>query len=430
MASQQNRRYIAHQGWLVLALCLPLIGSSPILAQATASKGQLFDQIWQTVRDDFYDPQLCGLDWSAIADRYRPRAAGSKDQAEFARTINAMLDELNASHTVYLTWEDPRYYQLLGVFESSGAYDEQIDGVCQSLSESRVAYCGIGIDVLHTDEGQFVSAIYDGSPAQQAGLLVGDRLLQVQGEPFHPVRSFLNRAGETVTLAIQRVRSGPVLLLPVVPTRYAAGDMFMEAAKSSARLIEAGERRIAYVHLWSYSGQKYHDLLVSLLFGETLKDADALLLDLRDGWGGASPEYLNLFNRQIPELTMQRRNDEPVSFNSQWRKPVALLINGGVRSGKEVLAYGFKKSQIGPVVGSRTAGAVLAGALRFLPDHSVLYLAVADAEVDGRRLEGVGVEPTVAVSHCIPYCQGRDPQLDAGVRELLKLVGNHPDQER
>jgi carboxyl-terminal processing protease len=416
------RRFGKFRYVCVLALALMTLGHPRAFGQQSTSRGPLFDRIWQFVQDDFYDPQLHGVDWSAARDRYRPQATGSANEAEFARVINAMLDELHASHTVYLTRENPRYYQLLGVFESSGAYDAEMARVRQSLPQSQLAYCGIGIDVLHTDEGAFVSAVYDGSPAQEAGLLVGDHLLEVDGQSFHAIRSFQQRAGDKVVMTVRRVRGGAALKLPVVPTRYAASDMFVEAATKSARIIEAGEHRIAYVHLWSYSGEKYHDLLVSLLFGDALKDADALLLDLRDGWGGASPSFLNLFNRQIPELTMKRRNEAFVSFGSQWRKPAALLINGGVRSGKEVFAYGFKKAEIGPVVGSTTAGAVLAGALRFLPDNSVLYLAVADVQVDGQRLEGVGVEPTVAVERPIPYCQGRDPQLQAGIQQLLKML--------
>jgi carboxyl-terminal processing protease len=44
----------------------------------------------------------------------------------------------------------------------------------------------------------------------------------------------------------------------------------------------------------------------------------------------------------------------------KWRKPVAMLVNGGTRSGKEVLAYGFKKYHLGEVIGTHTEGAVLA----------------------------------------------------------------------
>jgi carboxyl-terminal processing protease len=117
-------------------------------------------------------------------------------------------------------------------------------------------------------------------------------------------------------------------------------------------------------------------------------------------------------------------------LDQQWRRPTALLINERVRSGKEVFAFGFKKLARGPVVGHTTAGAVTAGALRFLPDLSVLYLAVADGEVDGVRLEGRGVSPTIAVERSIPYCGGRDPQHTAGLEALAQMLRDavHVDQ--
>ena len=106
------------------------------------------------------------------------------------------------------------------------------------------------------------------------------------------------------------------------------------------------------------------------------------------------------------------RNEEPRVFDPQWRKPVVLLVDGSARSGKEVLAHGFKTYGIGPVVGERTAGAVVAGRAILLSDWSFLYLAVLDVRIDGERLEGRGVEPDVAVARPIPYAAGADPQLE------------------
>jgi carboxyl-terminal processing protease len=187
--------------------------------------------------------------------------------------------------------------------------------------------------------------------------------------------------------------------------------------------VAAGPFKIGCVHVWSYAGEQYQNLLTELLFAGPLKDTDALLLDLRDGLGGASPAYLNLFNRDIPQLVMKKpRSHESLVLDQQWRRPVALLINQRVRSGKEAFAWGFRATGRGPVVGQTTAGAVVAGALHFLPDQSVLYLAVADIEVDGQRLEGLGVAPTIAVERVIPFSAGHDPQREAGVAALTRIL--------
>src|SRR4029078_8650928 len=90
-----------------------------------------------------------------------------------------------------------------------------------------------------------------------------------------------------------------------------------------------------------------------------LKDADALIWDLRDGWGGAHPRYLSVFNTYGTTVGLTRRNGTTNFVGYRWGKPVAMLVNGGTRSGKEVLAYGFKKKRFCQGICERTARAAL-----------------------------------------------------------------------
>ena len=127
--------------------------------------------------------------------------------------------------------------------------------------------------------------------------------------------------------------------------------------EESARIIAANGVKIGYIHVWSYAGAQYQQLLERELSAR-LKEADALVWDLRDGCG-AEPEYLHLFTGRAPVMTLINRDGRKSVANVSWRKPVAMLINGGTRSGKEILAYGFREYGVGEVIGSRTAGAVL-----------------------------------------------------------------------
>ena len=123
-------------------------------------------------------------------------------------------------------------------------------------------------------------------------------------------------------------------------------------------------------------------------------------------------------------MTLTERDGDRDVVNGRWRKPVVLLINGGTRSGKEVLAHGFKKYALGHVVGTRSAGALLAGRAYLMSDGSLLLLAVADVSVDGERLEGRGVTPTVTVPFDIRYAQGSDPQLARAIELLTQPVSD------
>jgi carboxyl-terminal processing protease len=97
-----------------------------------------------------------------------------------------------------------------------------------------------------------------------------------------------------------------------------------------------------------------------------------------------------------------------------------MLINGGTRSGKEVLAYGFKEYRLGELVGVRTEGAVLAATAFLIGGEGLLLLAVEDVLVDGQRLEGVGVQPTIEVPFDLRYAAGADPQLERAVQILSR----------
>jgi carboxyl-terminal processing protease len=388
------------------------VAGEPATSPAASEGITTFEDVWRTVRDRFYDPHLRGLDWSAVRERYRPDAARATSEEALANIINRMLSELHVSHTRYYTPDEPEYYQLADIF--AGALRRR--GLERAFPGGRISYPGIGILSRTGTQGQsFVSGVIEGTTAQQAGLLAGDEITFADGAPFQPVRSFRDKVGKQVVLALRR--AGAVIQVPVIPVDIEPSRMFLDGMKASARIVQVNGRRIGYVHVWCYAGYAYQQALERLLSEGALNEADALVWDLRDGWGGAVPEYLDLFNTRAPTMQVIDRNGARGFENVKWRKPVAMLVNGGTRSGKEILAYGFKKYRLGEIIGTRTEGAVLA-ATAFLIGGGLLLLAVEDVLVDGERLEGVGVAPTIDVQ-AAPASVGRDdPQLNRAVAVL------------
>ena len=377
-----------------------------------------FDEAWETVRDRFYDPHLHGLDWQAVRARYRPRAASARSREEKAVVVNAMLAELGASHTHYYTPQDPAYYQLADIF----SYALRRRGLERVFPTGEVTYPTIGAFTQADEQGRtFITGVVEGSPAHQAGLLIGDEILSADDRPFRPVDSFRGKVGAAASIAIRRTPAGAPMAVGVAPEEVHPNAMFLRGLKASARIIDAGkEARIGYVHVWSYAGDQYQSALEDLIADGPLRDADALVWDLRDGWGGAQPDYLDLFNPHAPTMQVTDRNGKTGLVDVKWRKPVAMLINGGTRSGKEVLAYGFKEYRLGELVGVRTEGAVLAATAFLIGDEGLLLLAVEDVLVDGQRLEGVGVAPTIEVPFDRRYAAGVDPQLERAVQVLAR----------
>ena len=380
------------------------------------SKLAVFDEVWHSVRDYFYDPTLRHLDWAAIRDKYRPLVAAAADE-ERSAVINRMLDELAASHTRYYTPDDPAYYQLLDIF--AGPLRRELRRV---FPDGQVLYPSIGIFTRRIGDKTFISGVLDGFPAAKAGLQVGDEILAADGAPYHPIQSLTAKVNQEVTLQVRRSLDTPPHEVVVVPQQIKPNEAFLKAMQESARIIHTHGAAIGYIHVWSYAGSQYQRLLEQEIFSGTLKEAEALVLDLRDGWGGAQAHYLDLFNAQGPTVTMVDRQGGVSVANGKWRKPVVMLINSGTRSGKEILAYGFKKYGLGEVIGTRTTGAVLAARAFLLSDSSLLLLAVNDVFVDGQRLEGVGVTPTIEVPFTVEYAQGKDPQLERAIEFLSRSV--------
>ena len=104
-----------------------------------------------------------------------------------------------------------------------------------------------------------------------------------------------------------------------------------------------------------------------------LKDADGLVLDLRGRWGGGSSDAAELFLGDTPSFRLIPRGGEDILANVRWRRPLVAIIDEGTRSGLEVFAYALKANGI-PLVGTRTAGALLAGSAYLLPDDSLLEM--------------------------------------------------------
>jgi carboxyl-terminal processing protease len=413
-----NHRFV----WVVTSLAGLLLITFlvlPAVSRLTEPEIAVFDQAWQTVNEQFFDPKFNGIDWKATRSKYRPLVAQARSTEAAADIINQMLSELQISHTRFYTNSEPAYYQLLGIFKSDALWRQ----LRKFFPDGKVEYPGIGILTQEINGQTFVSAILDGSPAESGGLRVGDRLLSAEGKPYQPIQSFVGKVGQAVKISIQRTPNrNSIQTITVTPKQLDPTQLFLEAMRASTDVIERDGKRIGYVHIWSYAGDRYQEQLErSLIYGD-LRTADALILDLRDGWGGAIPEYLNFFTAKSPTLTQIERNGTRTDLDYRWRKPVVMLVNQGSRSGKEILAYGFQQYNIGPVIGSKTPGAVVGGRAFLMQDGSLLYLAVVDVLVNGERLEGKGVIPDIEVPFQLAYAQGADPQKQKAIEVLLQRL--------
>ncbi|WP_217705305.1 S41 family peptidase [Peristeroidobacter soli] len=392
---------------------------SPGMASADNGSGA-FDWVWQTVNQNFYTDTFNGVDWNAMQTKYRDRASRATTREQRAVVINEMLAELHTSHTAFYTPDTPEYYHLLGLFLPMNPWLAK--ATASALTDGKASYAGIGIFTQTVNGQQFVRGVHDGLPAHKAGIQLGDRLVSVDGAPFHPIRSFQGKAGQSVIVVVERT-PGASRTLTVVPAMLDGSTMFVDAMAASTQVVARDGRNIGYIHAWSYAGQQYQDILEGALLFGALKDADALVLDVRDGLGGASPSNLNIFTRRCLAWTAISRSGAQNTLGSCWAKPVVLLTDNRSTSGKELMAYAFKRGRVGSIVGARTAGAVMAGTIfANEADASLLYLATKDVRMDdGARIEGQGVQPDIDVPFQLPYAQGQDARRERALDEAVRL---------
>ncbi|WP_421725835.1 S41 family peptidase [Bauldia sp.] len=400
-----------------LVIALPLL-APPALANPNPQSGnRVFDRAVDLVEEHFYAPD--NLD--EFRDAVAITVANLTDMAEadpavVSDAIDFVLARLETSHVGHFTPDQVDYYELVDVFRFGFR-----DRVRQLFPpRGRVTYDGIGIASATIDGKTFITDVYDGGPADRAGLMVGDEIVALDGQPFHEVESFRGRAGVAVSLTVARTVEGPSIDVAVDVERLSPGVGFVSAIADSAEVIEHDGRSIGYLRLWAYTDRQVKSVIEEALSGP-LADTEALVLDLRSRWGGAPPTAADTFVGGSPDMSMTYRSGETNTIHARWRKPLVAIIDEGTRSGMEILAYALKDNNI-TLVGQPTAADVVAGRAFLLPDDSMLEVAVADVFVDGVRLEGAGVAPHIDVPFDVRYAAGADPQRAAALDEVVRQL--------
>jgi len=386
-------------------ISLPLHGRSE-------SPVESLDRIWSVARENIYPADRQEIFSEAAHATLKHQLEGADSSQQLAVVVNPFLDRLKVSHTRLYAEPDLDYYFFRSLFATHDANFPKVShvgGQFQTTSNGAV----------------LVKAVLEGFPLHAAGLRRGDRILDVDGQPFHPVLSFQRE--RACRLAFKR--NGRRHYVEIRPVHTGLPEAFLAATSNSVTIFQAGKRKVGYVHLW-FGGFNSDLLLSNIVRTEFQSQADALILDLRDGFGAAWWNHLDPFYPDRSEYfistTVSRDGNrdtlkpEPRRNPGHFSGPMVVLINEDVRSGKEALAYQFKKTGRAVLIGTRTAGAFLAGKGFFTnEDHGyLLYLAVKGVLLDGNAIEGRGIAPDTEIAYPLDQVLTKDPQLEAALKHL------------
>ena len=395
--------------FLVLLSGQPAPGAPPKAAPPTPES--VFEDVWRVAKAEIYD--------EARAQRFFTPATYQKLKAEAQRVpnldalssevLNPFLATLGVSHTAFFTRADLAYYLLRSLF------------TYRDIERPKVHHIGIQLTRDHV-----IREVFDGLPAAKAGLWRGDRLTAVDGQPYRSVEQYAGARTVTVT------RGGKSRTVPVRPVHRSVTASLRDATDASVRTLRRGTKRVGYIHLWVGTFDETRERFAAHV--RKMKDVDGMIVDLRGGFGGAGHGHLDPFFADrstyfAPVVhpragKVERHPATPQTNPDYYAGPLVVLINEGTRSGKESLAYQFKKTGRAKLVGTTTKGAFTAGKGVFADrnDGYQLYLAVAEWRPDGIRIEGVGVAPDVRVPFPFDGPPGADPQLAAGLRALDAML--------
>jgi carboxyl-terminal processing protease len=355
----------------------PLPIPTSIFAQQGEDYSAMWDSVSQAISGRYYGRKSRKADMDRLLGKYEARAKAAKSRDEFSDIVNAMIDEFKDSHFDFFTPADQGYYLM------------------DSLVSGKSEMPNFGAWLRRTGDSYTVQMVLNGSEAEKAKLMKGDVIMTVDGSRFTPITSIENKVGKTVTLGVRRGSEQKDVQVQI--KKAPASEMFLEATRDSARVIEHGGKKIGYLHIWTMMpNQAGRDVVHNALYGK-LRDTDAMILDIRDGFGGRPEGYGDPFFR--PEVQLEWKMGE-VNMKQLfgYQRPLVVLINGGSRSAKEVFSYIMKKSKRAVLMGSTTAGHVLGTSPWRINEWSIIEIPSVEVVTDGVTLEGKGVTPHITIA--------------------------------
>jgi carboxyl-terminal processing protease len=405
--------------------------AAPPLSDAMAT----FDSAWGIIARTYWDTTYNGVNWRAVRDTLRPRAAAARSTPELRGVLSDMLGRLGQSHFAII----PR---------------EAVDGDAADASVRGDA--SPGITVRWVDGAPIVWRVDPGSPAARAGIAPGALVAAIDGRPagvaatpadsaVDPRRLAWQRvsavhrrlagpAGEPVLVTVDRDGTSRTVRLERVPppgraVRFGNLPPVEAAVAVEQRRVDGRTIGVIRFNVWMPGIIPALDSAV-----DALREADAIVLDLRGNPGGVVGMAMGLAGQFLDSLaplgTMRqrgntlrvvafpRRVDTRQRLVTPFAGPLAIVVDEQSFSTSEIFAAGLQGLGRAHVFGVTTGGQALPSVPEPLPSGDLLYHAIGDfTAVTGRPVEGPGVTPDVEVRLTRrALLAGEDPALDAAIR--------------
>ncbi|HQR32620.1 MAG TPA: DPP IV N-terminal domain-containing protein, partial [Blastocatellia bacterium] len=377
----------------------------------------VFNQAWTLQRDHFYDDKFHGANWDAVRAEYEPRIAGARTPDEMRRILNLMVGELNASH--------------LGVSAPFGGGNQTAPVGKLGLRFDRAEYEANG-------RLKVTEVITLGPAAVAGGIKVGDTLLAVDGTRINAQTNLDEllqyKTNRRVALTVSSAADGSSLREIVVrPTNTGTekGLLYRQwVEECRAYVAKISNGRLGYVHMPDMSAQSLAQLYTDL--DDENHAREGVVVDVRNNNGGFVNVYAIDVLARRGYLTMTQRGLPSAPARSylgqrSLEAPTILLTNQHSLSDAEDFTEGYRSLKLGKVVGEPTSGWIIYTWNSQLLDGTGFRMPrVRVQDNTGQTMELNPRPVDVPVTRPIGESYtGRDSQLDAAVKELLKQLDNN-----
>ena len=367
------------------------------LVSTSTPEGRLtvFDDVWETILERYYDPAFHGVDWQAKRNTFRAAAGRAANSQEFYELLRQMIASLRDAHTrIYSPeeksdWWNPRFVTV-------GLTVREIQGVPT---------------VIHVEPN---------SGAARTDLRAGDVIVSIDNIPVADYLAQRMRANSLENDVTTRFRAVASLFDGPAGTEVKVGWATRHGKQKSAVLARYWSQRhlgfsnqrkgkIAVLKIDAFTQSVAVDFSKSL--PSVLEGAEGIVLDLRGNGGGDAEAMADIASLFLDEGTNLGKfaDRSGASFELQtfskrlWRSPnllptklpLVVLTSENTSSAAEILVAALQNKHRAEVIGTDTCGCVLAIRNRHaLPDGGVLDVSEFDYRTAfGVRLEGAGVKP-------------------------------------
>ncbi len=387
-----------------------------------AEWNQIFNEAWRINRDYFYAPNMHGVDWNAMKQKYGVFLPHLATRGDLNRVIQWMCSELSVGH------------------HRGGGGD--------TLYQPRTVPGGLlGADYSIEGDRYRFKKVYGGlnwnpelrSPLTEPGVNVkaGEYLIAVRGQDLRPPTNvyqlFENTSGKIIEITVGPNADGKgsrtVSVVPIANEGALRNRDWVEG--NLRKVTEATGGRVAYVYVPNTAGAG-HDYFKRYFFPQAYKDA--IIVDERFNGGGQYADYyIDLLRRPLGAYWAMRYGADMKTPAASIQGPKVMVIDETAGSGGDLLPWMWRKFGMGKLVGKRTWGG-LVGILGFpvLMDggsFTAPNFAIWTPE-EGWVVENIGVPPDIEVEQtAADVINGHDPQLEKAIQVVMDELKKNPPRQ-